>query len=138
MLIWYTSNRIARKDATRPKCTCYNEIRHIEIHLSAFHLNPFIACSIGKEVCTAIISQHTASFEPLFFFSLKCYIFPRFSEGKLENMAVVKLEGVMSQIFNFGVGQWTKTFRSHPDKRLNKDVNLDNWAALKVTPLSGR
>ena len=48
-LTWYLSNQIARKDATRPKATWYNEICQIKLHLSTIHFKPLIACSKGKE-----------------------------------------------------------------------------------------
>ena len=60
LLIWYVSNQIARKDATRPKGTWYNEICHIHGHLSTIHFKPLIACSKGKAGCGKL-TLHNAS-----------------------------------------------------------------------------
>ena len=60
LLIWYSNNQIARKDATRPKGTWYYEICHIEGHLSTIHLKPLIACSKGKAGCVKLTIQNAS------------------------------------------------------------------------------
>ena len=48
--IQYASNQIARKDATRPKRTCYNEIRQIDGHLRTTTLIPLLLALWGRLV----------------------------------------------------------------------------------------
>ncbi len=56
-----------------------------------------------------------------------------FCRGQIEKQGGVMV-GMMSTIFS--KVKWESTLDIVPKKRLDKDVNLDTWAAHKVTLLS--